>query len=300
MGAKDDLLKLLGGSEGVKETRRLTSGALDREEVKRVLSEQTGAAPLRLCLTFDTTGSMRYIISAVRDVASQVGTEILSAERGIEAYVLGVGDHGDKDEIARVRKTGLKMLGDYGQDNTPTTEVEAFVRQVNSIVETNGGDIPEAYECLAKDLCERIMKDKQAAPQRKNIVVFFGDSMPHGNCQRGNYSDGGDSGCPYEIDARQLTALGTLADHSYWVDCTDFAATASGIFRQHTFSHLEGLSNATYLRFADAAEVLPEAIIGMVRKAQGADELQKYLAQLEAGNGGKAAKVAGLLGTGRK
>src|SRR3989344_6365214 len=70
-------------------------------------------APMTVYFVFDTTNSMQLYIDAVRNCANVVGNAILSAEKGIEATVWGVGEH-DRvagEEYARHRKQSFARTG---------------------------------------------------------------------------------------------------------------------------------------------------------------------------------------------
>jgi|GEM_PF-3589831 len=228
---------------------------------------------------FDSTGSMRQYIDQVRSCIDDVGRQVLDAKKGIEACVLGVNDHCDKQELVNAR---VKMLGDYGQDNTPTTNVATLQAQINGIINTSGGDYPEAYECLAADLVQKINTQKTATSSKKQVIILFGDDIPH------NKKSNLDDGCPYQRGPEQLVAMTAVATHTYFVDCSE----SGDKFKNGTYQAAGNLQKTTYLRFEQARAVLPEAIIGMFKKEESPDALKEYLASLSAD---KASKVAGLL-----
>ncbi len=229
---------------------------------------------------FDSTGSMGHYIQQVRECISQVGREVLDAKKGIEACVLAVNDHCDKLEL---QNAGVKRLGDYGQDNSPTTNIATLQTQINGIVNTGGGDEPEAYECMASDLVQKINQEKIRNPNKKKVVILFGDAFPH------NKKSIADDGCPYQRGPEQLVAMTAIADHTYFVDC----AVGGDKFKDGTYKAAGNFQKTTYLRFEQARSVLAEAIIGMFKKEESPEALKAYLAALPSD---KAAKVTGLLG----
>jgi len=278
--------------------------------------EQAGAKSpqMTVYLVFDTTQSMQTYIDRVRQCIEQVGTAILSAEKGIEACVLGVSDHTKRggqyqheyglfDTLLRYdefrdrefRRKNARRLGDYGQDNTPTTNTAELKTQLWDIVTDNvsNGDPYEAYECLAADLTRKIQAAKTEKPNKKHVLVFFGDAEPHATEPRGE-----DLGCPHGNRPEQVSILAAVADGSYWIDCTraGYSASYATAFRERTFGLAQRSSTAKYHQFEEASNILPEAIIAMVKEQEGSVELAKYIKSLPAQT---AQKVAGFLGTGK-
>ncbi len=255
------------------------TGAAAEKLGERISARQNN--PLIAYLVFDSTGSMSNYIDAVHTCIEQVGQEILDGKRGIEACVLSVSDHCEKSYL---QKQGVRMLGDYGQDNAPTTSVNDLHNQIKSIINTSGGDGPEAYECLAADLTQKMYDDKQKNHNKKQVIVFFGDSVPHGKRSMN------DDGCPHQRNAAQLVGMTAMATHTYFVDC---APSYNDEFKTGTYQAAGNTPKTTYLRFESARSVLGPAIIGMIKKEESPEALRTYLAALPTY---QATKVAGLLG----
>ena len=283
---RDKLLERLGKTgevsgylgNGAAPQPTVTSTQAAQKLVQR--AEARRYEPLEADFVFDTTGSMSLVIDKVRSHIEQIGSELLGTEKSLEGRVIGVGDHCDARDL---QYAGVTILGDYGQDNPVTKDMRELKNQISRIVNTSGGDTPEAYECMAYDLAARIRGDKTAHPNKKHVVVFFGDASPHGA------KVGGDNGCPYQRGPQQLAVLVAMADHTYFVEC------GSGQFEEHTYGAVQGSPKATLIHYQQARQVLPESIIGMVKLIQGPEVLQQYLALL---GGNKAQAVAGLLTAG--
>lgn len=287
MSDNNDLRKRLQGKvaqhqstgelPGTSSTKYLPSSA----EAAARLNEHAAPAkdaPVVLYEAIDGTGSMDFVIKSVLKCAYKVGSEIFQADKGIEACVLGINDHYDAAELQR---SGRKLLGNYGQDNQPTSDARTLEQQVKNLVLTHGGDAPEAYECVAADLITKMEQSRAKSPNKKQVVVIFGDDEPHSNKE-----------CPYQRGPEQIVAMVALADHTYFVDCANILSGTS--FKKGTYGPVSSSPKATYLKFRDAESVLPEAIIGMVKTHQSPTRLAEYFATLPAE---KATKVAGLLGS---
>ncbi|PIZ51290.1 hypothetical protein COY27_04155 [Candidatus Woesearchaeota archaeon CG_4_10_14_0_2_um_filter_33_13] len=274
-GGAGDRLRLGSDTPGAK----TLPGGIEEELHQRAEARQEGAN-VQVYFVMDTTGSMASVISRVKESAGYIGRELLEADKGIEVCVLGVGDHCDRTELERA---GVRMLGTYGQDNSFTRNTSALTGQVSGLINTHGGDEPEAYECLAADLSTRIMDAKKVAPTTKQVVIMFGDAMPHGTQSR-SFSVGGynysfaDDGCPNQKGPNQLVALATVADYTYMVGCG--GTTGEEVFRQGTYEPTKVTGRSTFVRFDEAKTILPEAIVGMVQKVRGPETYQKFLDQL--------------------
>ena len=262
--------------------------------------EQLSKTPLTVYLAFDTTDSMGFVINAVRKSIKRIGSGILTTGENIQAAILGVGDHSDAKSL---QKRGVHLLGDYGQDNVPTSDPSELKRQVHAIVDTLGWDQHEAYECFAHDIGKRIETSLQQDPSQQYAVILFGDAAPHQKPATWlrQITQGfivGDAGCKYGRRPEELILLANAAAHTYFVDCSEtlFSQPLDERFRQGTYGPVEQHPKTSYLLFKDAEEILPEAIIGMVRKVRGPESLDRYLAQLEPGT---ATRVTKLLGTGK-
>lgn len=156
--------------------------------------------PLDLILAFDTTGSMRPYVQNVREKIDYL-CQGLYKLMDIRIALVGVGDHCD---------------GPFLLQRFPLTNDLAVMQQaIHDVRSTSGGDYPEAFECLFKDLV-----DNPTWPwDRPTIVVLITDSVPHG------MSGEGDAGCPDEVDAReQLTRLQARAKTFYVVNCGNHAS----------------------------------------------------------------------------
>lgn len=236
------------------------------EAAKAILDRKFG---LDTYLVFDTTGSMAQYISIVRADLRHLTGELLKEGEHFRLSMNGIGDHCDG-------KDWLQMY--------PVTANPDEVRgSIDSIVMTDGGDAPEAYECLALALAQRIPKDSAG---RKRAVVLIADSVPHGMM---------DGECPkagsYE---RAFTALKTLCDGFYFVGCN-----------RQMYSYQEQLIDPArkereqFIPLGELRDVLPQLLVALAKKTESEKALHDYLGRLELQDQDKAGKVRGLLTAGR-
>ena len=157
---------------------------------------------LNAIFAFDTTGSMTKWVENVRDKMQYLAVG-LSKLLDIEIEVIGVGDHTD----------GRGML----QIHPFTRDIERLKTSLADLRATDGGDTPEAFECLFKVL-------NAVDYPVPTVLIIVTDSIPH------DMDDwhGDDDGCPFGVDwLTELTALKQRLRKVYLVSCaTDPAVLA--------------------------------------------------------------------------
>jgi len=213
---------------------------------------------LDLYLMMDTTGSMKPYITTVRENVHVVNSELLTDNNDVRISINGVGDHCD----------GSNYLQMYVLSSN-----HAEIRgALEGIVMTHGGDEPEAYECAALALAQRI---PQESPGRKRAVVLIGDSYPHGMK---------DASC--DVDYKfAFTALKTLCDGFYFVGCDQ---ATYGLQRQLVTNN----GKEYHIPLGQMVDVLPQLLIAMARKTQSPLALANYLRTL---GSEQQKKIEGLL-----
>jgi hypothetical protein len=149
---------------------------------------------LNAIFAFDTTGSMTPWIENVQEKMEYLAGGLVKL-MDMEITFVGVGDHCD----------GRNML----QLKPPSADVEVLKAAVHSLRPTDGGDTPEAFECLFKVL-GAIDYDVPT------VLVLITDSIPHG--MEGYQGD--DDGCPFNVDYREeLDSLKGKLKNVYLVTC---------------------------------------------------------------------------------
>ncbi len=263
--ASDDILKkakaLLGNSAqpkvlGSEERKALPGRAAE------ILREKKG---LDVYVAFDTTGSMGSYIGVVRNNIAEVTTALLDGKSDLRLSMNGIGDHCD----------GRNWIQMYQLSADPG-EVRG---SIEDIVMTGGGDAPEAYECLALQLAQRILRNSAG---RKRAVVLIGDSVPHGM---------NDKKCVKDVDYQDaFKAMKAVTDGFYLVGCDEqmYAQQRRLVDRKS--------DKEKFIPLGDMVDVLPALLIALAKKSQSDKILREYLTSLEAG---KAQKIYGLLGSGK-
>ncbi|MDO8656165.1 MAG: hypothetical protein Q7K45_02925 [Nanoarchaeota archaeon] len=232
------------------------------EAAQKVLEQKIG---LDAYLTFDTSPSMEPYRYVVKDQIGQVTTELLKAEEDIRVSINGIGDHDGRD-----------MLQMYPL----TSKASKLQRSIDGIVNTYGRDEPEAYECLALAMAQRIPVESIG---RKRAVILIADSIPHGmvdaECtQAGSYQ-------------RAFRAMSAVCDAFYLVGCRSSMYPLQQQLLDPSKPEREQL-----IPLGEMGGILPQLLIALVKKTYSSKMLQDYLHRLELENPPGAQKIKGLLG----
>jgi Mg-chelatase subunit ChlD len=216
--------------------------------------------PINLILAFDTTGSMRAYIQNVREKIDYLCKGLFKL-MDIRIGLIGVGDHCD----------GEWMLQPYA----PTASLKKLQKAVHDIRGTCGGDYPEAFECLFKDLNEH-KRWKYDVP---TVLVLITDSVPHG------LSGEGDAGCPDNVDAREeLAKLMPKLKSFYLINCGNHAAAIeiqkTLVASDNYFLQLENFWRLTNLVMAVCMDEVGELdfFMDLLEKQRGKDRRKEVLA----------------------
>lgn len=265
--AEDILSKakgLLGSAPGT--PRRALSG----EEIKALpgraveLLDRKGS--LDVYIAFDTTGSMSSYITEVKINLGEITNNLLQGDSDIRLSFNGIGDHCD----------GKDWLQMYALTNN----ADEAKGSIEEIAGTYGGDEPEAYECLALNLAQRIPTDSLG---RKRAVVLVGDSLPHGII---------DEPCEKEVDYQKaFEAMRAVCDSFYFVGCES----------QHYAQQrkLVDPAKGKFIPLGSMTNVLPSLLVALAKKSESKRAYLDYIKQLESRkNPELAGKVRGLLGNG--
>ncbi|MBI2666589.1 VWA domain-containing protein [Candidatus Woesearchaeota archaeon] len=240
-----------------------SAGVLDRA---RRITERSAEGTLDIYLAFDTTGSMGEYIEIVKDNIAKVTDAILG--NGTRLSINGIGDHCDGEDW-------LQMY----QLNSNSAEAK---RALESIAMTGGGDEPEAYECLALALAQRLPAESAG---RKKAVVLVADAYPHGMK---------DEPCERGVDYKTaFTAMKTVCDGFYLVGCNQ-----NNYALQKKIIDSSKPESEKFIPLGSMVDVLPDLLVALAKKMESAASLGKYMELLRKSDAGKAEKIAGLLGKG--
>lgn len=130
--------------------------------VKETNSERTD-----MVIAFDTTGSMKSYIDAVKKQVKELIPELLSKSPDLQIKIVAFGDYCDK--------TNINTFGDAYQESQLTSNANDLIDFVDSAKNTSGGDYAEFYELV-------LYKIHTETPWRENskkAVLLIADAVPH-------------------------------------------------------------------------------------------------------------------------
>lgn len=116
-----------------------------------------------ILFSFDTTGSMSYILEEVKGRLSDMIQRLQADIPGIRIGVIAHGDYCDEEVFY------LEKHIDFTQN---VAELSQFVGEVEG---TGGGDQDECYELILR----KANKEFTWAPVSNKVLVMIGDANPH-------------------------------------------------------------------------------------------------------------------------
>ena len=245
-------------------------------------------SPVDVYFVADATGSMDYLLTSVRKGASAIGTELFN--------------NPDKGEI----RMGISVVRDHkdplyfeqGVLRNTHRELEADISAIRCF---GGDDLPEAYECAWLDLARNI---PTLSGQRKRVVVFAGDAIPHGllgNAQSGvRVSNYYDNGCPSNVDYRTAwRALTTAANLTLFVGCHRDTYTNETEMERAQRSIVDATkADQKYIPLAQIGDI-SALVMAATRIVQSPTAAREYIARLQLEDRGRATRIAGYFGVGK-
>lgn len=215
---------------------------------------------LNCILAFDTTGSMTRWVENVQAKMEYLAVGLLKL-MDMDIELIGVGDHGD----------GRNML----QIKPFSRDLDVLKRSIEDLKPTDGGDTPEAFECLFKVL-------NAGSYDVPTVLVLITDSIPH---DMDDYT-GDDDGCPFGVD--YLTELEELRDKLakiYLISCaTDphILAMQRQLVDANGFLELGDLHRLVNLVMAICMDEVGEldAFIQILEQQRGAERRDEILSLL--------------------
>ena len=299
MATNDDIRKKLLGQVGGRGPAAALPGS-GHKALEDRLRGQAGAqeekeraalyADVDVYFDADATGSMDYLFRTVLKGAEKIGEELFThPDRGIiRMSISPVRDHQEGPgwfEQGVLRSTLAPLQEDI-------SAIECY---------GGGGNGGEAYECA---WLERARSLPQLSGQRKKIVVFAADDLPHGykaeyhGIKKVNRYEH-DVGCPNQIDYRaSWRALTTAANLTLFVGC--HGRDSPDYIKEAQRSIVA--ADDPRQRYIDLANIddIPALVMAATRLTQSAAAARDYIARLALEDTGRAARVAGLLGTTKK
>lgn len=196
-GSDWDVLPSASSFEAFKPAPKVTPRAVGPEEALPLQPAEEGLADkkrLNAIFAFDTTGSMIRFIESTRDKMDYLASGLLSL-LDMEIQIIGVGDHTD----------GRNLMQIHPFERDPAKLKAA----IESLSPTDGGDTPEAFECLFRVL-------GSVHYPTPTVLVLVTDSIPH---DMDDY-EGDDDGCPLGTDwLTEIEELKKKLKKIYLVSC---------------------------------------------------------------------------------
>ena len=147
-------------------TAKETSGPSDTDAPEMDTADETvapsGPGPIEIIISFDTTGSMSYILDEVKnritDIINRLFMDIPSLKIGVIAH----GDYCDEKVFYLTQAIEL------------TNDAAALCSFVSNVEGTGGGDFAECYELIL-----RKVRQVDWTPGSKRALIMIGDACPH-------------------------------------------------------------------------------------------------------------------------
>ena len=124
-----------------------------------------------IAFSFDTTGSMYGYLEEVRRQLREI---VLDLKRDIPGIRIAIFAHGD---YCDARRTYVTKFVNF------TNNVDALCSFVRDVGPTGGGDVPECYELVMREVQEKL----SWSPGSQKSLVIIGDAPPHEASESQNY-----------------------------------------------------------------------------------------------------------------
>ena len=125
-------------------------------------TSSTPTSTYDIVISFDTTGSMSQCIREVRRQVKETVLRLFNEIPGIRIGIVAHGDYCDKDSSYLMKFVDL------------TNESQKIVDFINDVGDTGGGDYPEAYEYVLREV-QKLSWNSDSM----RALVMIGDAYPH-------------------------------------------------------------------------------------------------------------------------
>lgn len=200
---------------------------------------------IEMIITFDTTGSMYPCLSEVRRKVDTTAKRLFEVIPNLRLGIIAHGDYCDK-HIYVTKHLAL------------TSDPNAVSYFVKNVEPTGGGDAPECYELVLRELTQ--LKWTEGS---KRIVVMIGDEVPHPVAHNPGKID-------WRDEVSNLLDMGVLI---HGVQALNRSHAAH--FWRH-IAHETGGIHIPLTQFNDATDLL----IAVAYQQQGPEALQKFEEEL--------------------
>jgi len=195
-----------------------------------------------LLISFDTTGSMSSCIREVRKNVTDVVDKMFDELANLRIAIVAHGDYCDKDDL-------MKTL-DF------TSDKKVIMDFINKSGTTSGGDYPEAYEYVLKEI-QRLSWNSESM----RSVVMIGDAYPHDKNDNPGKID-------WVVEVNNLKKMG--------VNIYSVQALNSGNGKSFTFyKQMSNITNGYHL-FLDQFSYINDILLAICYKQLGEDRLIRF------------------------
>lgn len=143
---------------------------LVKEKINEVLPKTDGAKTegmLDLIIAFDTTGSMRSYIEAVKKHVTKLIPKLFESNPNLKIGIIAFGDYCDM--------ASRTVFGRAYQQLALTQNQDAIIDFITSAKNTAGGDDDEFYELVIA----KIIAETNWRKRAEKAVMLIGDANPH-------------------------------------------------------------------------------------------------------------------------
>lgn len=196
--------------------------------------------------SFDTTGSMSQCIREVRRKVKDVVLRLFNEIPGIRIGIVAHGDYCDKNDL-------MKHI-DLGTDS------QKIIEFIESTPDTNGGDYPEAYEYVLREV-QKFSWNSESM----RAFVMIGDAYPHAKEDNPEKID-------WKEEVEEIKKMG--------INIYSVQALYSGNAKSYTFfKQMASITNGYHLML-NQFSTINDMMLAICFNQMGSETLEKYEQEL--------------------
>ena len=197
-----------------------------------------------IVFSFDTTGSMSQCIKEVKRKVKEVVLRLFKEIHGIRIGIVAHGDYCDKNSPYLMKHIDL------------CSDSQKIIDFINSVENTNGGDYPEAYEYVLREI-QKFNWNSESM----RALVMIGDAYPH------NKEDTPDK-IDWKEEVEEIKKMG--------VNIYSVQALNSGNARSYTFYKQMASTTNGYHLMLDQFSTINDMMLAICFNQMGSETLEKY------------------------
>jgi hypothetical protein len=197
-----------------------------------------------IVFSFDTTGSMSGCIGGLKNKIKDIINELFENIPNISIGVISHGDYCDEKTSYLMKHVDI------------TKDKESLINFVKEVGNTGGGDFPEAYEYVLRE----VQKFSWTSNSMRALVMI-GDATPHEKNEN-----------PYKIDWRhEIKEIKELGINIYSVQCLNSGSASVKTF----YKQMAMITNGYHL-YLDQFSYITEMMKAICYKQMGTEKLENY------------------------